>query len=138
MSHMVSLWAWGFFSPQILQHSMALLKHDLKQASSEEGLSLQFIDILADLGAGGTVPGNCHRDLIRRMPGSKMPRTMHPVMVPLQSKLTQEYEQSLDMLLPHVLFSHLYHFYRDAFFTYLVPSAERLKDFWESVSGWLL
>ena len=138
MSRRLSLWAWGFFSPQVLQHGMALLKHDLKQASSEEGLSMQFIDILADLGAGGTVSGNIHRDLIRRMPGSKMPQRMHPVMVPLKSKLTEEYEKSLDMLLPHVLFSHLYHFYRDVFFTYVVPSAERLKDFWESVSGWLL
>lgn len=75
-----------------------------------------LIDVLAELGAGGTVPGNCHRDLIRRMPGSKMPRHMHPVMVPLKSKLTQEYEQNLDMLLPHVLFAHVHQFYRDVFF----------------------
>jgi hypothetical protein len=39
------------------------------------------------------------------------------------------------MLLPHELFAAIYHGYREAFFSYLVPSMDRLKEFWKAVEG---
>ncbi len=67
------MWAWGELSPQTVQHLMALFKEDLALALIS-GLSMVLITTLASLGAEGTIPGNVHRDLIRRLPPSGMPK----------------------------------------------------------------
>ena len=39
------------------------------------------------------------------------------------------------MVLPHELFSALYHHYKEAFFTMILPSYDVLQSFWEQVAG---
>ena len=162
------MWAWGQLSPQTIQHLMALFKEDLALALIG-GLSMTLITTLASLGAEGTIPGNVHRDLIRKLPASGMP-TPHmfsvshhascclrvsfaivlnclrcclgtcahayfPIMVPLLHKVLGTTMKDTPMVLPHELISFIYHNYKDAFFTYIVPSTDILATFWRSVKG---
>ena len=132
------MWAWGVISPQVVQHLMTLFTQDLTTLAGDSkdtwGMSTYLVDILAGLGSDGTISGNIHRDLIRRLPKSPMP-SLHYFMNPLTHKVLGDFESSMCMILPHELFASLYHNYRDAFFSYVVPGLDVLADFWDSVKG---
>ena len=126
-------------SPQTLQHLMTLFKEDLLLYARKPGpgLSLDMVNILCSLGADGTIPGNMHRDLVNRLPGNCMPQ-LHSFDAPLHHSIAGQYENSSEMILPHELFSALYHFYPASFFKYVVPGKEILQSFWDSVKGGIL
>lgn len=128
------LWAWGQISPQLVQHMMALFKDDLQSYSSPEGMSMDFVDMLVRLGQSGTHTGNVHRDLVRNLPGSHMPH-LHYFMIPLKHKITESYDAAMPMMLPHELFASMFHNYKDAFFTYIIPDDDAVASFWKSVQG---
>ena len=71
------------------------------------------------------------------MPATAMP-SAHNFPVDLFHSAAGYFSSSLDMVLPHELFAAIYHGYRSAFFEFLVPSMERLEEFWSSVKGALL
>jgi len=131
----VLLWAWGFISPQQLQHMAELLQGDLTMASQDSaGFSWNLINILVSLGGRGTISGNMHRDLLRRLPPHKLPK-VHSFEVPLRHKLLTGFCAMLPMILPHAMFSALYHQYKDKFIEYVLPSLELLAQFWDAVKG---
>ena len=121
-------------APQMINQMMQLFKSDLA-AYSGTGMSLQMVDLLCELGSGGTIPGNCHRDLLLRMPGVLMPK-LHHFDIPLVHSIAGKLFPSTHMILPHELFSCIYHYYPTAFFTYILPSTAILESFWDSVKGW--
>ena len=87
------------------------------------------------VGSGGTLPNHCHRDLLLRMPGVLMPK-LHHFDIPLVHQIAGKRFPSTHMILPHELFSCIYHYYPTAFFTYILPSTDILESFWDSVKGW--
>ena len=131
------MWAWGIISPQLVQHIMTLFKEDLLVAAAEPGMSMTMVDTLAGLGSNGQIPGNIHRDLLRRLPRSPMP-SPHSFKIDLKHSVTDWFEGQATMILPHELFASIYHHYRDAFFTYILPGFDELHDFWECVKGLVL
>ena len=86
------------------------------------------------LGSSGALPNNVHRDLLTRLPKSAMPEPDR-FLVDLHHSVTGYYEAAIDMLLPHAMFSHIYHFYRESFFEYIVPDGGAISSFWRSVRG---
>ena len=128
------MWGWGMITPQMINQMMLLFRDDLA-AYSGTGMSLQMVDLLCGLGSGGTLPNHCHRDLLLRMPGVLMPK-LHPFDIPLVHQIAGKIFPSTHMILPHELFSCIYHYYPTAFFTYILPSTDILESFWDSVKGW--
>ena len=44
-------------------------------------------------------------------------------------------EEGMDMVLPHELWARLFHFYKDAFFRFVVPALDVVERFWNAVAG---
>ena len=131
---MVTLWGWGEMSAQTLQHLMTLFKADL-DASAKGKLGMDLVNALLSLGTDGAYGGNMHRDLLRRLPRSKLPQT-HTVTIPLKHSVLQQFTGDLEMLLPHEMLASLYHDYNDAFCKYILPEGlEGLQRFWDAVKG---
>jgi hypothetical protein len=137
MHEPVMMWAWGIISPQVVQHLMALFVEDLTAAKAGD-MSMELVEALRGLGAHGTVPGHCHRDLVKQfgLDRTPMPKP-HTFYVPLKHKILGIVDTAMDMLLPHELFSSLYHNYKDFFFSYVLPGFDVLESFWNAVQGGL-
>ena len=134
----VMMYAWGEITPETLQHAMVLFKQDMARYMAGE-LDLDLVDRLNGLGSGefggSAGDGNVSRDLYRRLPATNMPEP-HSLKVPLVQKSTGRlYEAEMDMVLPHELFACLFHFYKEAFFRFVVPAVDVVERFWKSVAG---
>ncbi len=132
------LYAWGEITPSTLQHAMVLFKQDMARYMAGE-LDLDLVDRLNGLGSGefggSAGDGNVSRDLYKRLPATNMPEP-HSLKVPLVQKSTGRlYEAEMDMVLPHELFACLFHFYKEAFFRFVVPAVDVVERFWKSVAG---
>ena len=66
---LVEQFAWGHFSPQLIQKIAALACADFDRAREQEESSLDDLRNLAQLGSRGAFPDNIHRDLMARMSG---------------------------------------------------------------------
>lgn len=154
----VMMWAWGFISPQVLQHTMKLFKQDLsnkhnnknnKQKTTERttifkkdlaaattggGLDMKLVNDIAGIGADGESPQNMHRDLVRNMYSPQMPK-LTVFEVPVSHKVLGSWDVDTDIILPHELFAALFCNFREAFHLYLCPSEALLDSFWSAVSG---
>ena len=53
----------------------------------------------------------------------------------LRSKVCGEQLVSFECLWPHAFFATLYHEYKEHFFSYVVPSLDRLREFWRTQKG---
>ena len=127
------MYAWGKMSPQMAQHVMKLFKEDLITYDSGD-LDMGCVDAIYNIGSQGRWPGNCQRDMIKALPTHHMP-ALHMFEVPLKHNVLGKYSADIPMLLPHELFSSLYHNYKEAFAEYVFPSAQACTDFWEAVEG---
>jgi len=126
-------WAWGLLSPQMVQHLMSLFRQDL-QAHKEGKLDLDMPEELASLGCDGRFPNNCARDLESKLPRTKMPKPF-AFKCPLKHTVLGFMHFDLHMILPHELFSAIYHCYPKAWNNFIYPGAETCKKFWRQVQG---
>ena len=130
---MVLMWAWGFVSAQVVQHTLAILLKDLEAA--EQGvLDKSLIQELAKMGTNGAHPNNIHGELLTKYRNTHMPK-QHSFMVPLKHSVLGVFSRSMDIILPHELFAALYEHYHAAWTMYICPSVESIKSFWKSVKG---
>jgi hypothetical protein len=133
----VMLYAWGEITVERMQHGMELFKQDVAQIQAGE-LDLELVNLLADLGSEYHGDHNVSRDFYRRIPATDMPEP-HRFKVPLQQKAAgMLYEDDMDMVLPHELWARLFHFYKDAFFQFVVPALDLVERFWNAVAGGVL
>ncbi len=126
-------WAWGERTPQELQHEAALMKGGLENLMAG-GLDLTLLNMLSELGSCGANPQHCHQDLLGRLPRPGLP-SMKLLKLFMGHCVFGVTEAISGIIWPHELFSHVYHYHREAFFTYLVPSMDTLKNFWDQVKG---
>ena len=112
---------------------MFLLKADLEAAAKGE-LDAKLIHQLAALGSNGEHSSNVSRDIWGTIQTNPSLRS-EKINVPLVSKVEAEFNFDMQMILPHEMFAVIYHCYRDYFFTYIVPSMDVLKKFWDQVRG---
>ena len=131
------MYAWGFLELPNVKHGMELFKTDL--ALSQAGqLDLELVDLLVGSTGSAGDDRNGSRDFFRglaRTNPNQLPGA-HRFSVPLQVKGTgRVYEDDMDMILPHELFACFFHFYKEAFFRFVVPAVDVVERFWKSVAG---
>ena len=121
--------AWGEMSPQLLQRISHLALQDFLAAEKNEKV-LSDLRAVASIGTNGTYPNKCHPDLMAKAEKvSKLPdpfRMSMPFAPPVG-----EFMQGL--LLPHEMFSAMYHQYSKTFTKSVLNSEDALKSFWNSV-----
>ena len=132
---LLGLWCWGRISPQLLQQIAAAASEDVKNAKKNQ-LDQTELEVLAKLGASG----QNKQDMNKALKGRLGKSGLHgPCMVRLpMCKLGLQKAVVWAMqaiMLPHVIFSNVYHNYKDAWKKRFVPSVERLKEFWEQMEG---
>ena len=117
-------WSWGKASVQEVQQTAKLAVEDMKDFGCPD-LPADLV-FLASLGSGGTHANNMHRDLLKKM--EKESSMCQPTItnVPLkQGSVPQSF------LLPHEVFSCLYHQHPQSFQKLLIPGGEdQLALFW--------
>ena len=100
---------WGHMTPQIMQKVMSLFKQDL--AVFQDGcLDTKHIDRLAGLGTNGTHPNNIWSQFKNMLPEPKLPN-LQMVWLPMSHTTLGRITKQIPMLLPHTLFSAIYHHY---------------------------
>ena len=121
---MATKWAWGHLSPQEIQITAADAIADMKTFGMEQ--LPQWLSKFAALGSNGVHSNNMHLELLKMFePQSSLPK---PLVVHLVFK-DQKHLQSL--MLPHELFSALYHHYPSTFQKHFMPGGtEQVSKFW--------
>ena len=125
---------WGEMSPQLLQRITKGVKTDVENASKGI-LDMTLIDTLCSLGTDGEYDNNMNRDLMTRLETPDLPEP-HVFSCPVNNPLKAECcSRNLKMLFPHEMFSALFHHYKEAFFTFIIPSLDTLAAFWDAMKG---
>ena len=121
-------WAWGRFSPQEIQHIAMLAKRD-SEAAGATHLQKPLCS-LASLGTEGMHGNNCHRDLLQVIKDvSFLPQ---PLSVFMPFKITAKTALQ-SIMLPHLVFHHLWVSYKDYWNTCFVPNGQKgLEVFWKN------
>ena len=126
--YLLRRFAWGELSAQQLQELASLA---LKDADSQNR-DLSKLRQLAAAGTNGQHQHKCYADVMKvaapdnRLPSAFLQRL--PFKAPLQTLLQA-------FLLPHMLFSAIYHSYPDTWRQCICPDAKRVEEFWRSVEG---
>lgn len=105
---LVEQFAWGHFSPQLIQKIAALACSDFDRAREQEESSLDDLRNLAQLGSRGAFPNNIHRDLMARMSAQVHLPEPFAINMPFKAPLGDRMQS---VLLPHEMFASLYHDY---------------------------
>ena len=108
---LVEQFAWGHFSPQLIQKIAALACADFDRAREQEESSLDDLRNLAQLGSRGAFPNNVHRDLMARMSAQVHLPEPFAINMPFKAPLGDRLQS---VLLPHEMFASLYHDYPEA------------------------
>lgn len=117
-------WAWGELSPQEVQQFASAACKDIDCIGVAAPQDLQF---LSGLGTSGIWKNNMHKELMKWANSrcSMAPSTKAFI------KFKAPYGNQLQsMLLPHQLFSTLYHEYHASWKQIILPSKARLEEFW--------
>lgn len=101
-----------------------------------QGLDLGLISTLAGLGAAGSSPQHCHNDMLSRIPPPSMPN-MKFMKIPLEHAVFGASSAISGVMWPHEVFSMMFHLHNEAFFTYIMPSVDIIRNFWNSVKGYV-
>ena len=110
---------------------MACAKKDLEQM----GVAPPGIyDKLASIGAGGTIKGNMHRDLLRLI-DVKVPEGFQ-IDFPMRGAEPGHWKLVCqEVLLPHELFAHMWDSHRQAFVDFVQGPPGQVEKFWEAMAG---
>ena len=104
-------------------------------AAMEDGLAHPEVERLAKVGSQGQYPGNSHRDLLLLCAGHSIVSTAtSKFTITLQLTKKKSGPVPLDFLLPHKLFSCIYHHMPKAFVSSLLGGDKaNVPKFWEAV-----
>lgn len=114
-SFLVSKWAWGFLSPQMVQSIAAKAKQDFKSDVPHH------LEKLANLGGG--LENKMSQDML----------SSHKSWLPLGFPVQLPYKKSSPfqkMLLPHEMFASIFNHYKGTFQNILCGAAGDLESFW--------
>ena len=128
---LVEQWAWGEMSAPMVQ--------TLAEAAETDGLAHPDVAKLARIGSQGKHPGNTHRDLLLLSGSHSVATSALTPKIPIRLKFktltrTLSREMPLDFLLPHKLFSCLYHSLPSAFqSSVLGGDSGNISTFWKAM-----
>ena len=123
---LLSMWSWGTMSAPLVQ--------TLAHAACQDGLEHPDVQKLARIGGAGKYPGNMQRDLAI-MCGSFTTLQAVDTDIPIRIKKNKTgHVMKLKFLLPHKLFSALYHFLPQAFENSILGGdAANVRKFWATM-----
>jgi hypothetical protein len=123
--------AWGHFSAQMIQEIAALALKDIHAYIDKPGKFTE-LEKLASAGSNGKHINNVHRDVMSLVgTRTKLP---NPCNVKIEFGLSLG-SQIQAILLPHEMFSCIFHNYPNTWSLSVLPSQERLASFWEANQG---
>ena len=125
---LVSLFAWGEMSPQLAQ-KIALAAFEDAVKFKDGVTSLEELRKVGDIGSRGYYPNKCFSEFISAIPMKiNIPEAMS-CRLPFKNPLGM---LNQCMLWPHELFSAIWHFYPGTWRRSILPSQERLCEFWRT------
>ena len=124
---------WGHVSPQLLQKTMSLAVEDMHNHAAGI-LDIAHVEKLAGLGSDGRHENNIWRDLKNMLPAPKLPK-LHYMFLPMQHTVLGRFWRSVPMLLPHELFSAIFHHYPVMWDKLILGSSGTCKKIWNAVRG---
>lgn len=124
--HLLKQMAWGYMSTVQVQTIANLALGDIMEAGLK-GEQYPGLHGIAKAGTFGKRENNIHRDL---MIISKTRCTLEPFEFNLMFEGVED--QVTTLMLPHALFSHLYHSYPASFKNRMLPDKAKLGNFWET------
>jgi hypothetical protein len=126
---LVTQFAWGTFSPQMVQEIAALAMQDFHEAKESNG-KLYQLETLAKIGTAGKNSNHCHRDIMKAVEGTtKLPAALD-VRLPFAGKLGL---QKQSVLLPHEMFAAIFHEYPNTWNKAILPDGAKLHEFWTAM-----
>ena len=124
---LVREWTWGYLPAYKVQQYAA--------AAVKDGSEHPDLLKLSRVGSAGRNPQTCKPDLERLLQSSEFHIAIETFEIPLKRGAFGTAMVGQAILLPHVLFSVMYHHYRDAFDKYILGSAGRVAQFWADMRG---
>ena len=119
-------WAWGTMSAPMLQ--------SIAQAAVQDGLQHPDVEKLAKIGGQGRFPGNMHRDLTLLAGKPTLSNAISYYRLKLKRTKTAVEDMLVAFLLPHKMFSCIYHTIPSAFKdSVLGGDPARVQEFWTSM-----
>eukprot|EP00435_Cladocopium_sp_Y103_P046777 s1128_g13.t1 len=128
-NYLLSQYAWGNMSVQQVQQIAGLAMEDLQQ--TETLVTFPDLEKLSKLGSSGVHVNNMYRDIARYIDsiGNLPPTTA--VEIP-----TKHGDEKTGLMLPHEIFSFLFHNYPNAFKKLFMPGGQtEVEKFWRQCSG---
>ena len=126
-SFLLQLFAWGEMSAQRVQKIASLAMLDIEACMNGTGHA-EDLKNMAKIGTEGHHQNKCYADLMKQCLDISIPRPFVatlPFVKPL-------HDQFQSMLLPHELFSSIYHSYKGAWRQSLYGSADSVRKFWQA------
>lgn len=128
---LLNLWSWGEISTPLLQK--------IAKAAVDDGIRLRDLESLAHLGSTGAYPGNMHRELCSKLKESVVSSsqsTIEVVYKNVRGSFGAFLRRHVPILLPHELFSAIYHKYPEAFVSSILGGGpHNIKEFWSAMRG---
>ena len=126
VSLLLNLFAWGDMSAQLVQR-VAQAAYEDAVAMKEMKTDLSDLKKCGKIGCAGFYQNKCYSDLMQTLP-----LEIH-IPKPTLTRLPFKCGNLLQgFLLPHELFSCIYHFYPATWRRSVVPSDDRLEEFWQT------
>ena len=125
--YLVETWAWGSMPASQVQTIAAKAKSD--------GLCHKHIESLASLGAEGRHPQNCQRDLFGVLQSSPLSEARATCKLPFKHGALGTVPNDQAILLPHTLFSAIYHKFPAVFESRVSGPPGALAAFWGEMQG---
>ena len=126
VSLLLNLFAWGDMSAQLVQ-KVAQAAYEDAVAMKEMRTDLSDLKKCGMIGCSGFYQNKCYSDLMKTLPLEiHIPK---PTLTQLPFKCGNLLQ---GFLLPHELFLCIYHFYPATWRLSVVPSDDRLEEFWQT------
>ena len=125
---LIERWAWGELSATAIQA--------IAHAAVSDGATHPQLTALAQVGCQGRFPANCHRDVASAMQTVATQNCLSSMRVHLKKLPNGIVSAEHKLLLPHEMFSMLYHKHRDQFqMRILGGSQSRIPEFWAGMGN---
>ena len=123
-------WSWGFISLVFVQKVCAAAVQDFEHQNATAPSDLIFF---SKLGSSGAYPGNMGQQVNAYLQNSQLGDPEY-VLMPLRMGKDVWRKVTQAIIMPHILFSKIYHHYKSAWATFISPGDETIKSFWQAMS----
>jgi hypothetical protein len=142
--HCVQETALGALTVQQAQKICQLCCNDIESALAQgPGVKFPVLDMLAQLGSGGTHSNNMWAELSKKLKTPQVNAAVSSTTLPVRKPRSEQTHPdiilyrpvSVDILYPHAMFARLFNDYPEAFKLRVRPSDEETEFFWHSMQG---